>query len=153
MHLSLQLGWWTDPIYSKTGNYPNIMIQRIKNISAQENFPHSRLPAFSKQEVNFIKGTYDFFGLNHYTTALISDREFPITDSPSHYKDIGIASEQDPKWKPSKAVWLKVVPWGFRKLLVWIKERYNNPLILVTENGYADDGQLKDSDRIFYHKV
>lgn len=153
MFALLQFGWWTHPIYSKNGDYPNIMKTRIKDISELEKFPNSRLPAFSKQEVELIKGTYDFFGLNHYTTTLISDHEYPLTNSPSHLKDMGIISEQDPKWKPSKASWLKVVPWGFRKLLVWIKENYDNPIVLVTENGYADDGRLEDFDRIFYHKV
>lgn len=31
--------------------------------------------------------------------------------------------------------WLYVVPWGIRKLLNYIAERYNNPPIYVTENG------------------
>lgn len=31
--------------------------------------------------------------------------------------------------------WLVVVPWGVRKLLLWITERYGRPPILITENG------------------
>lgn len=31
--------------------------------------------------------------------------------------------------------WLYVVPWGFRKLLAWIHERYDGPDIYVLENG------------------
>ena len=31
--------------------------------------------------------------------------------------------------------WLYVVPWGLRKLLVWIHKRYNGPDIYVLENG------------------
>ena len=31
--------------------------------------------------------------------------------------------------------WLRVVPWGLRKLLVWIDQRYNHPDIYVLENG------------------
>jgi len=33
--------------------------------------------------------------------------------------------------------WLYVVPWGFGKLLNWVKVRYNNPPIVITENGVA----------------
>lgn len=31
--------------------------------------------------------------------------------------------------------WLYVVPWGLRKLLVWIHQRYNAPEIYILENG------------------
>lgn len=48
---------------------------------------------------------------------------------------------------------LQVVPWGFRKVLNWIKNRYNNPKILVTENGFADKGDLHDLGRINYYQV
>ena len=39
--------------------------------------------------------------------------------------------------------WLKNVPWGLRKALVWIKENYNDPEIIVTENGFAIEGEDK----------
>jgi beta-glucosidase/6-phospho-beta-glucosidase/beta-galactosidase len=45
---------------------------------------------------------------------------------------------------------LQVVPWGFIKLLNWIAKEYNNPPVLITENGYADDGELNDRDRVDY---
>lgn len=31
--------------------------------------------------------------------------------------------------------WLYVVPWGIEKLLHWIKMRYGNPPVIITENG------------------
>lgn len=31
--------------------------------------------------------------------------------------------------------WLHVVPWGIEKVLMWIKLRYNNPPVFITENG------------------
>ncbi|XP_018335029.1 cytosolic beta-glucosidase-like [Agrilus planipennis] len=45
----------------------------------------------------------------------------------------------------------KVVPWGFRKLLNWIKNTYNNPDIYITENGCADPEIFNDTIRISYH--
>lgn len=129
------------------------MKQRIKRNSLVENYTHSRLPSFSNQEISFIRGSHDFFALNHYSSALVSSHDFPVTDPPSFNKDLGVRLRQDPKWKPSKAPWLKVVPWGFRKLLNWIKEKYDNPLVYVTENGYADSGELQDVSRIDYHRV
>lgn len=129
------------------------MKTRIKNISREEHYKYSRLPVFSKQEIELLRGAYDFLGLNHYTTDLVSDHEYPADYPISHKKDAGVITQQDPAWKNSSAEWLKVVPWGFRKLLRWIKEEYNNPLVYVTENGFADDGRLEDLDRIYYHKV
>lgn len=129
------------------------MKQRIADMSLKENFTESRLPPFTSEEVSSIRGTFDFFGLNHYTTVLASDQEYPVSAPTSFYKDLGVKHERDPRWKKSKADWLYVVPWGFRKLLNWIKNEYGNPKLYVTENGYADDGQLHDQDRISYHKV
>lgn len=65
------------------------MKQRIAEKSRQENFPYSRLPALSKAEIKLIKGSADFFGLNHYRTLLISNHEYPNTDPTSFIKDKG----------------------------------------------------------------
>jgi beta-glucosidase len=56
--------------------------------------------------------------------------------------------------------WLFVVPSGMRKILGWIRERYNNPIIYITENGVDEvnsedllplNEQLHDLQRIQYH--
>jgi beta-glucosidase/6-phospho-beta-glucosidase/beta-galactosidase len=52
------------------GNYPQVMIDRIGERSEKEGFNKSRLPEFTSQEIEDIKGTYDFIGLNHYSTSL-----------------------------------------------------------------------------------
>ena len=44
-----------------------------------------------------------------------------------------------------------VVPWGLRRTLCWLKERYSNPVVYVTENGFSDSaGTTDDHDRIDY---
>jgi beta-glucosidase/6-phospho-beta-glucosidase/beta-galactosidase len=48
---------------------------------------------------------------------------------------------------------VQVVPWGFRKLLQWIKKEYNNPPVFVTENGVADLAEFNDTLRIHYYTV
>ncbi|GAU31708.1 hypothetical protein TSUD_215090 [Trifolium subterraneum] len=35
--------------------------------------------------------------------------------------------------------WFYSYPMGFKKLLVYIKEKYNNPLIYVMENGKCNN--------------
>ena len=49
--------------------------------------------------------------------------------------------------------YLQVVPWGFRKLLNWTGKEYNNPPVLITENGFSDEGGLDDRDRVGYITV
>jgi len=48
---------------------------------------------------------------------------------------------------------LQVVPWGFRKILNWISKEYNNPPILIIENGFPDHGGVDDKDRVNYLTV
>jgi hypothetical protein len=31
--------------------------------------------------------------------------------------------------------WLYVVPWGIYKAVIWTKEKFNNPVIIIGENG------------------
>jgi beta-glucosidase/6-phospho-beta-glucosidase/beta-galactosidase len=49
------------------------------------------------------------------------------------------------------STWLRITPWGIRRMLNWIKERYNNPDVIITENGMSDrSGFLDDSMRIYF---
>ena len=50
--------------------------------------------------------------------------------------------------------WLKVTPFGLRKILNWIKNHYNNMPVYVTENGISDkNGSLTDFHRIHYYRT
>ncbi|RZC33447.1 myrosinase 1-like [Asbolus verrucosus] len=146
--MQVGLGWWAHPIFSAEGDYPQIMKSRVEQNSKVENFSESRLPPFTPKEVKFVQGTADFFGLNHYRTLLISNHEFPSDSPPSLIKDLGVVGSIDPNWKPSP----KIVPWGFRKVFNWIKNAYNNPLVIVTENGYGDGGGIQDNARVLFLK-
>ena len=33
------------------------------------------------------------------------------------------------------------VPWSLRKILLWIKQNYNDPDIFITENGFSVEGE------------
>ncbi|KAF2887322.1 hypothetical protein ILUMI_18851, partial [Ignelater luminosus] len=152
--LLFTFGWYTDPIYGRKGDYPEVMNKFVAERSKKEGFKKSRLPVFTKEEVAYIKGTYDFFGLNHYTSFTISDApEFPIGGKPSLVEDARLIAGQDPNWPSTAADWLKIVPWGFTKTLKWIKHRYGNVPIIITENGLADYREIDDQDRINYHKL
>lgn len=152
LYLKTHLSWYAHPIFSKEGNYPVELIERVDAKSREQNYTRSRLPKFTPEEVEYIKGTADFFGLNHYTTYLITMAEKEVGAMPSHENDVGIVRVQNPKWpSQSSSNWLKVVPFGFRKLLNWIKNTYDNVPVIVTENGYADFNGLQDPTRVSYY--
>jgi hypothetical protein len=49
--------------------------------------------------------------------------------------------------------WLKVVPYGIRSILNWIKKEYPNTSVIITENGVSDNnGSLVDTWRINYYR-
>lgn len=143
------LGWFADPVF--LGDYPEVMKERLGN----------RLPRFTEEEKAMIKGSSDFFGLNHYTTMYAQQEDSSMPPA-SVYGNGGLSEDQDVRlsqdksWKLTSFNWA-VVPWGCRKLLEWINNRYGNPDIYITENGFAcndtlQDGKVEDHDRIEYYQ-
>ena len=143
--LEFFLAWFADPIYK--GDYPKSMKERLGK----------RLPKFTPEEKKLIKGSSDFFGLNHYTTMYASDASNSL-EVGSVYGNGGLSEDQDvnlsvsPDWKLTNMQWA-IVPWGCKKLLQWIANRYDNPPIYITENGCAFDDKLEhgacnDAERV-----
>ncbi|MFP4283076.1 MAG: GH1 family beta-glucosidase [Opitutales bacterium] len=146
--LEFYLGWFADPIYK--GDYPACMRERVAD----------RLPQFSEEDRALLKNSSDFFGLNHYTTHYASAVRPGSQVEADPYGNGGISEDQDvlltsdPAWKKTLMNW-NIVPWGCRKLLHWIDERYGHPEIIITENGCAledhvVDGAVDDPERIAF---
>lgn len=87
------------------------MIDRVAELSKQQGFIRSRLPEFTTKEIERIRGTADYFGINSYTSVLVrkNDRnnsaKFPI---PSWQHDMDVVETLDPEWPTSGSVWLRV---------------------------------------------
>jgi len=101
-----------------------------------------RLPKFTAEQSTLIKGSADYFQLNHYTSSyvLASDTtklkgwEYDVHASTTFYKNgipIGNATDSD---------WLRVVPWGIRKIVNYVNQKYNSPHIIV-DNGVDVPGE------------
>jgi len=137
--LEFFLAWFADPIYF--GHYPASMRERLGE----------RLPEFTEEERSLLKGSADFFGLNHYTTLLAGELPPGEEADIGVYGNGGIAEDQDvklvadPSWETTTMGWA-IVPWGCRKLLQWIDQRYGGPDIFITENGCSLDDQLVDGE-------
>lgn len=148
--LEFFLGWFADPIYH--GRYPASMRARVAD----------RLPRFSDEDVALLRGSSDFFGLNHYTTMIASHAEPDEVQAGAVFGNGGLSEDQDvnleaaPAWDKTDMGW-SIVPWGCRKLLQWIDERYDHPGIVITENGCAFDdpvvnNAVDDTRRIAFIK-
>ncbi|XAR65263.1 Beta-glucosidase [Bertholletia excelsa] len=148
-----QLGWFLEPLLY--GEYPSSMISRVG----------SRLPRFTKAESALLKGSLDFVGINHYTTfyawnnstniigVLLNDSTADSGAVTLPFKNAKAIGDR------ANSIWLYIVPHGMRSLMNYIKQKYGNPPVIITENG-MDDGNnpftsikdaLKDEKRIKYH--
>jgi len=156
-YLESTLGWFAHPVYVD-GDYPAVMKEAIATKSLQMGMKESRLPAMSEKEKALIKGTHDFFGLNHYTTRLAT----PMTKETEQYRlhpDLDSFVFPNPEWERGGSEWLYIAPWGLRKLLKHISKTYGNPTIIITENGCSskhpvsapgDIANLDDEQRCNY---
>uniref|UniRef100_A0AC34GQ84 Beta-glucosidase n=1 Tax=Panagrolaimus sp. ES5 TaxID=591445 RepID=A0AC34GQ84_9BILA len=151
-------GWFANPIFSETGDYPQIMKDRVKEISINYQMRvKSRLPEFTNDEIQDLKNSADFLGINYYFSLRVCNRKIENVDHLKKYTrmtDVGVILDYDPAWKiingPSK--WLSNVPEGLGNLLQKLSKEYKNIPILITENGAMDsEGEgLNDTSRIQY---
>lgn len=148
------LAWFADPIFF--GHYPESMVE----------LTNDRLPQFTVEQATRLKGSIDFLGMNHYSTKYILYRQDPENDimgydgserlpaavNATSFPTAGWNADQ---WNYESAYdqnnqligsqgespWLQMVPWGFRKMLNWVNDRYkvsdhsSNLWIYITENG------------------
>ncbi|KAJ8924098.1 hypothetical protein NQ315_006880 [Exocentrus adspersus] len=148
--MHFEFGIYANPIF--LGDWPQVVKERVDYRSENENFTRSRLPVFTKEEVDFINGTFDYLGFNHYYTRLAADAEESPFDSPGYDKDVRVVTTEDPDWDRSPNG-NPIVPWGIRRVLNWIRETYGDFEIFITENGVIDDGStLEDNIRIDYYE-
>lgn len=134
--LQFSFGWFANPVF--LGDWPQVMIDRIANRSKLEGLPRSRLPEFTKEEIDYINGTFDFLAFNTYKVWTVKNVEVPIS-YPDNQFDAGLVQNT-----------LYYYPEGFRKLLNYINGRYRPESIFITENGNLTGDYLDDQDRITY---
>ncbi|KAF9420539.1 hypothetical protein HW555_003289 [Spodoptera exigua] len=153
--LTMQLweGRFGHPVYSKSGGWPPELEKHMAVLSAKEGYRQSRLPPFTPEEINLIKGTYDFYALNHYTTRLVRAVPPKVADPWPYYgsKELGVSFVNHPSRRTIVIDWFQVYPEGLRKQLHWIKDNYEVKDIMITENGLPSlRDSLTDYDRLDY---
>lgn len=149
--LDWQMGLFVDPIYE--GDYP----ESVKS------FCGDRLPCFTEEEKTMVKGTNDFFGLNHYSTDYVTKAQegavnismWGKKNEGGYFQDQRCSNKSDASWAKTDMDW-DVVPWGLKEVLVYIQKKYAPAGgIIVTENGCAvredtEESALNDTFRVNY---
>ncbi|GLU03263.1 hypothetical protein SLE2022_204710 [Rubroshorea leprosula] len=146
-------GWAIHPMVY--GDYPKIMREIVGN----------RLPNFTKEQSEMIKGSFNFLGVNYYSTEYVEDSRYDTGANLSYTIDshVNASTEKNgiPICETTSVSWLHICPWGLRDILLYIKGRYKSPTIIIMENGmgYLVNSSSTMSDfmndylRIKYHSV
>ncbi|CAH0748700.1 unnamed protein product [Diatraea saccharalis] len=151
--VAFDLDQYAYPIFSKSGGWHPLFQEIIAKKSAEQGFLRSRLPELSDEEIKYLQGTSDYFGLNHYSTYIIYRNQSVSTHAiPSREDDLNVMWFQPAEWWLDENDTVKSAPWGFRKLLQYIREQYDNPPVYVTENGCSSLASIDDDNRVSYYR-
>ncbi|KAL5705692.1 beta-glucosidase [Ranunculus cassubicifolius] len=108
------LGWFLGPLVN--GRYPSSM---MKNLG-------SRLPNITVEDSKRIKGAFDFIGMNNYGGLYM----------PGHFGNSsknGLLGMDFTMLKDDSTTTLTPC---LPEILEYVKEKYNNPTVVIHENGY-----------------
>nr|CAB3484842.1 unnamed protein product [Digitaria exilis]CAB3487367.1 unnamed protein product [Digitaria exilis] len=140
-----------DPLIG--GDYPLSMKGLVGN----------RLPRFTKEQSEMIKGAFDFIGLNYYTTyyaaSLPPSNGLNISYNTDSRANLSGVRNGVPIGPQGASPFIYIYPRGLHEILLYIKENYGNPAIYITENGIDEANNmslplheaLKDDTRVEYH--
>ncbi|XP_038985593.1 beta-glucosidase 1-like [Phoenix dactylifera] len=144
------IGWFLHPIIY--GEYPKTMQEIVKE----------RLPKFTREEVEMVKGSIDYVGINQYTSYYMEDQptysQTPVSYSADWHTQFAYDRDGVPIGPRAHSEWLYIVPWGMYKAVTYVKETYGNPTVILAENGMDQPGNvtlpgaLRDTQRVNYYK-
>ncbi|XP_055845442.1 myrosinase 1-like [Episyrphus balteatus] len=146
------LGLLAHPIFSKSGGFPPLLVKDVQKNSFAEGRKKSRLPNLDEYWKALIRGSADFLGINYYTSKYVKRSTDLMGESPSMARDYNVEETFDPKWLVAKSEWLHCYPEGLEGLLKFIRDEYDNVEVKITENGWSDEGELVDENRVLYFK-
>ncbi|KAI0022050.1 family 1 glycosyl hydrolase [Xylariomycetidae sp. FL0641] len=149
--IEFAISWFADPVYF--GKYPDSMRKQLGD----------RLPEFTPEEAELVKGSNDFYGMNHYTADYVKHRDGEAAPE-DHLGNLTTHSTNkygECIGPETQSFWLRPNPQGFRNLINWLSKRYGYPDIYVTENGTSIKGEndlpvekiLEDQFRVDYFRT
>ncbi|XP_065878226.1 beta-glucosidase 46-like isoform X2 [Euphorbia lathyris] len=139
--------WFLDPII--LGKYPREMVEILGEI----------LPEFSENDKEKLKTGLDFIGINHYTSFYAQDCLYSLCENGrgiSKTEGFYLQTQQKngvPIGQPTEVDWLFNYPEGIEKIVTYIKDRYNNIPMIITENGCGQANNPKLGIKEAIHDV
>uniref|UniRef100_A0ACD5Y8T5 Uncharacterized protein n=1 Tax=Avena sativa TaxID=4498 RepID=A0ACD5Y8T5_AVESA len=150
--LDFMLGWFMHPI--TFGVYPATMRRLVG----------SRLPEFTKEQSEKLKKSFDFLGINYYTSNYAKAARAPnglqLQYGTDNWAEQTGVRDGVPIGPLGNVPIFYNYPPGLRSLLVYLKNMYvGNTPIYITENGTDEANNstipikeaLKDGKRIMFH--
>ncbi|CAH8305340.1 unnamed protein product [Eruca vesicaria subsp. sativa] len=133
------IGWVLHPLVF--GDYPETMKTNVG----------SRLPAFTEDESEQVKGAIDFVGVINYMALYVKDNSSSVKQN-LHDFNIDMAVELTLVGNTSFSNEYANTPWSLEQVLSYIKENYSNLPIYIAENGQMSpqSSSLEDTSRIKY---
>jgi beta-glucosidase len=109
--LAFQFGWFMDPVVF--GYYPPEMVKYVSG---------NRLPSFTPEQVALVKGSFDYIGLNHYTSSYTRATDKPGNDwfTDTHNEQLKTNASGHYIGPLAQSTWLNVYPPGVRGVLNWV---------------------------------
>ncbi|XP_009774064.1 beta-glucosidase 18-like [Nicotiana sylvestris] len=144
---SFYTNWFLDPII--LGRYPEEMVQILG----------SNLPEFSVSDLRMLSYGLDFIGINHYSAVYIKDCLYSACEHGNSWSEGSYltTTQRDGVYigEPGEVDWQFVYPQGIEKVVMYIKDRFNNTPMFITENGFAGNSSsiedaLNDVHRVKY---
>nr|XP_009417742.1 PREDICTED: beta-glucosidase 22-like [Musa acuminata subsp. malaccensis] len=127
--LDFFVGWIINPLVF--GDYPKVMKKIVR----------SRLPSFTEEQSEQLKGSFDFIGLNHYSSIWVKDNSDASETAPRDFNadlfaKFAISKNETPgsQLVPTD---IPFDPAGLQHLLEYIRDAYGNPPVYIEENGYG----------------
>ncbi|KAG7400458.1 hypothetical protein PHYBOEH_005486 [Phytophthora boehmeriae] len=153
--LQFDYGLYLQPMVS--GDYPAVVREVVGD----------RLPHFTPQESEELKGSYDLFMVNHYASKSVTDCDSPTSQrscdqlTPGWEKDKGVDDTRAPegarlssmdKYGNRNCGWFTAYPPGYLALMKWVSAHDPSADMLLTENGWCGNDQVDNPDQMWYYQ-
>lgn len=128
--------WFLDPVL--LGSYPEELAEIFG----------SHWPRFPEEDFRLLREPFDFLGINYYSRSVVRDAPSAGPVRAARVRQRAEHTEMD--WE--------VFPDGLKSCLSWVKRRYGDMPLYVTENGaaFADpppqEGRIADPRRVEYFR-
>ena len=148
--MQFNLGWFIHPLVH--GDYPEIIKQYV-NENRNSMQSDVKMPEFTSEEINAIRGTADFIGLNYKASYIARNSDdYNATESVGNLGSMLGDSRafELPDWRDlPDQTGQSQDPWGLRRLMSYIEAEYGS-LELAVEFTGAFKHEYNDADKIAY---